>query len=135
MDIKHILIKHEGMLLKPYKCTKGKLTIGIGRNLDDNGITEQEAMLLLENDIKRCEEELKKVFDNYLKITRERQCALISLIFNLGLTRFLKFKKTIELIKLEKWEEASEEVLISKWATQVPLRANEISKMLKGKKC
>ena len=49
--IKEQLVRHEGLRLKPYRCTAGKLTIGIGRNLDDCGISKTEAYVLLENDI------------------------------------------------------------------------------------
>ncbi|MDY0127369.1 MAG: hypothetical protein RBR69_04500 [Candidatus Cloacimonadaceae bacterium] len=41
--IKEQLVRHEGLRLKPYRCTAGKLTIGIGRNLNDCGITQSEA--------------------------------------------------------------------------------------------
>ena len=36
--IKEQLVRHEGLRLKPYRCTAGKLTIGIGRNLDGRSI-------------------------------------------------------------------------------------------------
>ena len=49
--LKEQLIRHEGLRLKPYRCTANKLTIGVGRNLDDVGISEDEALILLENDI------------------------------------------------------------------------------------
>jgi len=47
MTIRKLLEFEEGLKLKPYKCPAGKLTIGIGRNLEDRGITEQEAQMLL----------------------------------------------------------------------------------------
>ena len=52
------IILHEGLELTPYKCTAGQLTIGVGRNLDDRGITEDEARFLCKNDIKIVEREL-----------------------------------------------------------------------------
>ena len=59
------LTKHEGLRLKPYHCPAGKLTIGIGRNLEDKGITEKEARMLLENDIQECIQDLKIVFQAF----------------------------------------------------------------------
>ena len=50
MGLIDLLIRHEGIKLKPYHCTSGKLTIGIGRNLEDRGITKEEAIYLLNND-------------------------------------------------------------------------------------
>ena len=52
-NIKEMLIKNEGLALQVYKCKNDFLTLGVGRNLDANGISEDEAMYLLENDIKR----------------------------------------------------------------------------------
>ena len=42
--IERQLIEHEGLEQKVYRCTAGKLTIGVGRNLEDKGITEEEAL-------------------------------------------------------------------------------------------
>ena len=50
-DLKEMLIKNEGMELKVYRCTSGKLTCGVGRNLSDNGISLDEAELMLKNDM------------------------------------------------------------------------------------
>lgn len=49
---------HEGLSLKPYYCTANKLSIGIGRNLDDRGITKEEALLLFANDLRLAESDL-----------------------------------------------------------------------------
>ena len=56
-----MLQRHEGLRLKPYKCTAGKLSIGYGRNLDDMGISEVEAMVMLRHDIEQCYQELRNV--------------------------------------------------------------------------
>jgi lysozyme len=55
------LTTHEGLRLKPYLCPAGKLTIGIGRNLEGKGITKQEAIMLLENDIQECLDDLTDI--------------------------------------------------------------------------
>ena len=66
--IKAQLVRHEGLRLKPYRCTAGKLTIGIGRNLDDCGISQKEAYAMLERDILECEqrllEEIPNIYNN-----------------------------------------------------------------------
>ena len=63
------LVRHEGLRLKPYRCTAGKLTIGVGRNLEDKGISQQEAYELLENDIRECEVQLlTEIPDIYLSL-------------------------------------------------------------------
>jgi lysozyme len=125
-----LLHRHEGMRLKPYKDSVGKLTIGIGRNLDDNGISEVEADFLLKNDLIRCFEEAQK-FDWFVVLNDARACVIVSMIFNLGLPRFLGFKNMIKALEEERYEDASKEMLDSVWAKQVGRRADELSEMMK----
>jgi lysozyme len=120
----------EGMRKKPYKCTAGKTTIGIGRNLDDVGISQEEAEYLLRNDIKKAVEEAKK-FPWYEGLSPVRKRVIVNMIFNLGITRFKKFKKTIQYISVGDFQSASTEMLDSGWANQVGPRAKRLSKMMK----
>ena len=129
--LKLFLIRHEGLELKPYKCPAGKLTIGVGRNIEDNGISEDEALYLLENDIKRCEKELKEIFEDFEDLPENVKIALIDMIFNLGKTRFLKFKKMIQAIKDKNFIKASEEAKNSHWCKQVKSRCEDVCKLLK----
>ena len=89
----NLLITHEGLRLKPYRCAAGKLTIGVGRNLEDVGITEEEALYLLKNDIRRVINELKDVLPFWNELSKTRQEALIDMCFNLGLSRFWALKR------------------------------------------
>jgi len=130
MNIKEFLIKHEGLRLKPYTCPAGKLTIGVGRNIEDNGISEDEAMILLENDIKRCEAELVDIFTEFYTYPENVQIALIDMIFNLGKTRFLQFKKMIQAIKDKDFLKASKEARNSRWCGQVGNRCDDIVTLL-----
>lgn len=120
------LKKHEGLRLKPYRCTSDRLTIGYGRNLDANGITEGEAEYLLRNDIKSCIRDAR-TFKWFNDLNESRKWVIVNLIFNMGLKRFSQFKKTISLIEEEKYIEASKEMLKSRWAKQVGFRAEELS--------
>ena len=126
-----MLKKHEGLMLKPYRCTAGKLTIGYGRNIKDNGITEEEALIMLIADTITAEQELCEIFKDYDLFSDNRKIALIDMIFNLGKPRFLLFDKTIGLIKSGDWESAAGEALDSRWADQVGKRAITISEMLR----
>jgi len=128
--LKLFLIKHEGLELKPYHCPAGKLTIGVGRNIEDNGISEDEAIYLLENDIKRCEKELKEIFEDFETLPENVKIALIDMIFNLGKTRFLKFKKMIQAIKDKDFIKAAEEAKNSHWCKQVGNRCKDVCEML-----
>lgn len=125
------LKRHEGLRLKPYKDTVGKLTIGVGRNLDDVGISYQEADALLESDISRVEDAVVRAIPEYAILPDVRQRVLLDMAFNLGVDGLLKFKRFLGLIRIANWEAAAEEMLASKWATQVGTRARVLSQMMK----
>jgi lysozyme len=124
-----MLVRHEGLRLKPYTDTVGKLTIGVGRNLDDVGISEAEAMLLLSNDISIARTDAEK-FVWFHKLDSVRQDVIIDMIFNLGLPRFLGFKNMLHAVEMSNWEEAVVQMLDSKWAKQVGKRAEELAFMM-----
>ena len=126
------LLADEGLRLKPYKDTVGKLTIGVGRNLDDRGITEVEAKYLLVNDIKVAEKELTTHAPWWWNLDKPRQEALLNMCFNLGWSRLAKFEKMLAALKAHDYDAAAIEALDSKWATQVGDRAKRIAKEFKG---
>lgn len=126
------LKRHEGLRLKPYRCTAGKLTIGIGRNLDDNGISEAEAEFMLENDIANCIDELDAAFDWYAYLSPARADALANICFNIGLPRLLGFKKALYNMEQGFFNKAADEFLDSRWATQVGDRAEELAEQIRS---
>lgn len=128
--LRALLIDHEGLRLFPYQDTVGKLTIGIGRNLDDTGIAYHEAMYLLESDIARVKQHAN-TFPWFRGLDTDRQHVVLSMIFNLGWGNFLKFKKFISALEKKNYVLASQEMLNSAWAKQVPLRVVALSKMMK----
>lgn len=140
------LIIHEGMVLKPYYCPQGKLTIGVGRNLEDNpltieekkalgdylhGITENGAKMLLRNDINRCYDSLKRLIKNFENLNQDRQYALVDMCFQLGYKGFKKFRLMLAEIEKENWEMVAFQCLNSAYAKQVPVRAKRIALTLK----
>jgi len=133
--IKAQLVRHEGLRLKPYLCTAGKLTIGIGRNLEDRGISQKEAYAMLEQDIVDCEQRLiDEIHQIYTKLDEVRQSVLLNMCFNLGIKGLLEFKNTLAFIDAGDWERAANGMLASKWAKQVGMRAIELSELMrKGK--
>lgn len=132
-NLHRLLIKHEGMRLKPYEDVLTEdITIGVGRNLDSLGLTEDEVMYLLNNDIVRCDKELLNSFKWYPELCRARQDAMINLCFNLGITRLLTFKKALQAMEDKDYSKAAIEFLDSKWATQVGVtRSNDIALMIR----
>ena len=121
----------EGLELKPYRCTSNKLTIGLGRNLEDNGITEEEAYYLATNDLDSLMDELDRKIPWWDDLNDPRKRALLNLAYNVGTPTLMKFKKTLEHLKNGLYTEASEEVLQSRWADQVGRRATFISEVFK----
>lgn len=117
------LVVHEGLKLTPYQCTAGKLTIGVGRNIEDLGITEQEAMMLLDNDIERVRHELQSNFSWFTGLTEARKNVLIDMCFNLGISRLKGFKNALAAMESGLWDVAAKEMLSSRWADQVGQRA------------
>jgi len=121
--IKKRLIDFEGLVLMPYKCSQNFTSIGIGRNLDSRGITEDEAMYLLGNDIDSVFRDLDKHLAIYKSYPIEAQYVFIDLCFNLGIHTLLSFRKTLALCQLGEWEKAAAELLRSRYARQVGRRA------------
>lgn len=117
-------------MLFPYECSAGKTTIGWGRNLEDNGISPAEAEFMLDNDLAVALRQVSNVFPNFKSYSKNRQNALTDMIFNLGRSRFIGFKKMILAVCNEDWTEAARQAKDSKWHTQVGTRAIEIEKML-----
>lgn len=130
MNLRDQLIKHEGLRLKPYRCTAGKLTIGVGRNLDDVGISKEEALYLLDNDISKATSDLLQALPWVKDLDDARRNVLINMCFNLGLNGLLGFQNTLSMIQKGWYKEASINMLKSKWAKQVGIRAIELAKIM-----
>lgn len=124
------LIVDEGLELKPYRDTVGKLTIGVGRNLDDVGITEGEARTLLSHDIDRVQAELHRQ-PIYRKLDSVRQTVLANMAFNLGTPGLLKFTKMWAALDAGDYRKAADEMMDSLWARQVKGRADRLAKQMR----
>jgi lysozyme len=125
------LVIDEGLRLKPYKDTVGKLTIGIGRNLDDRGITKDEAYVMLENDITQAEFDASVLFPSFARLSDNRKAVLVNMAFNLGRDRLAGFHRLREAVEAGAWEQAAISMSESKWAKQVGNRAIRLIKQMK----
>lgn len=130
--VEELLIQHEGLQLKPYWDGSNKLTIGVGRNLDDTGITQDEAMMLLRNDIDRVSRQLDVSLPWWRKLSVARQNVLISMAFNLGMQGLLGFSRMLSCLQDGDYSCAAEEMLSSKWASQVGDRAVQLAGMMES---
>jgi lysozyme len=133
MDVEKLkdqLILHEGLELKSYQCSAGFVTLGVGRNVEELGITEDEARYLLDNDILRVCQELDNNLPWWRNLSEVRQRIFVDMVFNLGISRFLNFKNMIAAAESEDWEEAAAQMLDSRWADQVGQRAHRLAKSM-----
>ncbi len=116
------LVWAEGEKLLPYRCTAGKLTIGVGRNLDDRGITKEESRFLLKTDIAIVLEECRSL-DYWDSLDPARQFVVADMVFNLGFSRFNGFRKFQNALRIGDYSLAAHEMMDSRWARQVGRRA------------
>lgn len=122
---------HEGLRLKPYVDTVGKLTIGYGHNLDDNGISQAVADMILDEDAVVALNAATYAVPNFNELNETRQLALIDMGHNLGLPKLALFKKMIAALEQHDYEQAALEMLDSKWASQVGNRANVLAERMR----
>ncbi len=125
------LIRDEGMRLKPYQDTVGKWTIGVGRNLTDRGITQTEAIAMLNRDIDVADLECRANLPWFDTLDQVRQGVLVNMAFNLGISRLMQFKNTLALVQAHDYEAASIQMLQSKWAEQVGNRALRLADQMR----
>ena len=130
--VKQRLLDFEGMVLKPYHCSQNFLTIGVGRNLESNGITEEEALYLLHNDIQETINKLDKHWEIWRSFPTKAQHVCMDLVFNMGINTWMSFRKTRAFMELGEWEKAGEELLNSQYKEQVGRRAIFNSEELKS---
>lgn len=146
--------REEGFSAVPYKCTAGYWTIGYGRNLDTNplsaderhliyhdhpgrdlwvqGLTKDEALVILKNDIDRVREELQMRVPVYDALDQVRADALVNMGFQLGTRGVKRFKKMIAALERQDWAEAAREGLDSKWARRdTPNRAKRVTEQIR----
>ncbi len=131
-ELLSMIERHEGFRTHPYRCTAGKLTIGIGRNIEDRGISRDEAQVMLRNDVKLAVTDLTSVFPDFGTFPEPAANALIDMMFNLGLTRFREFEMMIEAIDIRDWNMAADEMLDSKWYKDVGDRAEELAALVRS---
>ena len=132
MNLVDRIIKDEGFSAFAYTCPVGRTTVGYGRNIDrqgGKGLTEVEARMLLHNDLIECDNDLSDLFGAqfWKGLDAVRRYALINMRFNLGPAGFRSFENAIEAIRHRRWSQAGAEILDSRYAAQVPSRANRIA--------
>jgi lysozyme len=147
-----LIRRHEGLRLEAYKDTVGKLTIGYGMNLDAPGaksicnvlkleyeairngaaITEAQADAILDLQLGMVNAQAKTLFPNFNQMPADVQSVVQDLIFNVGLSGFLKFVDTIHCLETGDYPGAADCLQDSLWYHQVGSRAVEDVALLRG---
>ena len=131
-QLREELKRDEGMRLKPYQDTVGKMTIGVGRNLTDVGLAENEVDYLLDGDIERCIEHALEIFPSFRDLPDDVQHVIVNMLFQLGKRGFSQFLKFIGHIKAGEYSAAASEALDSRAARQAPARFERHAERLRG---
>ncbi len=131
LELLNSIIKHEGFRAKVYKCTEGYDTIGYGFAIKDLVLDEDLASIILQRKLESLIRSIEFKFGWYKDLPKSVKDMVVEMCYQMGISGFSKFKKTIKLLKNEEWEKASIEMLDSKWAKQTPNRAKELSNKLR----
>jgi lysozyme len=129
--LKQEIMRDEGVRYKPYTCSAGRITIGIGHNLEDVGVPPHIVDALYEWDVAQVCKELSERIPWWVDLDAVRQRALINMAFNLGVPRLMLFKNMLSALKNKDYDKAAEHALDSKWAQQVGSRAHRMSHMIR----
>ena len=126
------VMEHEGYEKTVYKCPAGYNTVGYGLNLDA-GVSIGLAKHILKYQLNVAGEELAEVVGSWCFSDEcdVRWFVLTEMVFNLGITRFKKFKKTIAAYEAGDYDTAADEMLDSKWAKQVGQRAQTLARQMR----
>lgn len=131
LRLRESIKQHEGRKLYPYRCPTGWYTIGYGRNLDINGISADEAELMLDNDLERAKLGAQQAVPGWFDLDDVRQEVLVEMAYQMGAGNLAKFRKMIASLYAQDWNAAADHALDSEWAQQTPTRAQTLAKRLR----
>jgi lysozyme len=121
------LRRHEGFEARPYRDSVGVLTVGYGWNLESDPMCREAAEVQMKCKLADIEQLLMSRYDWYPNLSQARKDVVLNMCYNLGIDGFGKFRNTIWLIQNSRFQEASREMLNSKWAEQVGGRARTLA--------
>tara|TARA_R110002126_G_C10286944_1_gene485642 strand:+ start:233 stop:670 length:438 start_codon:yes stop_codon:yes gene_type:complete len=134
------LILDEGYKYETYEDHLGFLTLGVGHLVLDTDpeidkpvgtpVSEERVLECLNNDIETVCNELDRNMPWWKELGDEKMRVLANMCFNLGITRLLKFRKFLAALEAGDFETAGEEMIDSKWATQVGARATRLQRRI-----
>ena len=131
MTLREQLQRDEHCRLRVYDDSQGVPTIGWGRNLRDKGVSQQEADAMLDRDVLDATTDVLLHFKWATGLDDVRRGVLINMAYNLGIGGLLQFKKMLAAVESGQWDRAAKEMLDSKWARQVGVRAERLAEQMR----
>ncbi len=128
--LKDQLVKHEGKEKYLYQCTAKKQTIGIGHNIEENGISDAVIDLIYQEDIQEVFGDLRVLFPSFDHLPERIKLVLGDMRFQLGYHRFRSFKKMIKAVHNRDWDEMIVEMKDSDWYRKVPNRPDNLIELI-----
>lgn len=127
--VREQLKRMEGVKRFSYIDTKGKTTVGCGRNLTDKGLSPVEIDFLLMNDLADAEDDARRLLSDscFEALTDNRKSVIVNMAFNLGYARLARFTAMIGAIKAGRNPDVAREMRNSAWYTQLKARAEELT--------
>jgi len=128
-ELQALVMRHEGFRQHPY-ADNGDQSVGYGRNLTTNGISEKEARLLLNNDLDRIEDTLSRRFEVFDRLDNTRRAVLISMAYGLGVDGVSQFDAMWERLNQHDYLATASEIIVSRYCSQIGDRCIELAGMM-----
>jgi len=132
----------EGVVNEIYLDHLGLPTVGVGHLIREHDpenelavgtkIDSERVHELFEADLYTCVAETKLLYPQFEELPAEVQKILCNMMFNIGRPRLSRFHKMKKAVDSSDWTEAANQMLDSKWAKQVPNRANRLIERMKN---
>jgi lysozyme len=121
--------RREGFRSTPYRCTKNKLTVGYGFNLDA-GMNKREATALLMIRLEDYRRQIRERLPIWDELSENRKDVLLHMAYALGVAGMFKFGRMISALKLKQYDVAAHEIMDSEVAREQPSRYQELSNLM-----
>ena len=133
-DIMEQIKHHEGYRETVYFDSVGVPTVGYGHALlEGSRVPAVVADILFEQDYNDASKDytLLALRWGFNDIDTVRRGIIINMLFNMGMSRVSKFQKMLTALQMGEYDKAADEMLDSRWATQVGKRADELADLMR----
>ncbi len=135
-QLREELERDEGIIYKIYNDHLGYATFGIGHLVLESdpeygaplgtAVSEERCYEVFEQDVQTVLSDCEKLYEDFYDLPEDAQLIIANMMFNMGLTRLSKFKGMKRGVDARDWETAADEMVDSRWYTQVQRRADRL---------